>query len=92
LFAGDADEVTLITADYFDNFIVDRWSNRWLAGNITWVIAVTTNISSDIHYSWNLQARSVHILNEHFKGNNTIRFGIIDSYVDELLKETLGGK
>ena len=72
---------------------MDRWSNTWLAGNTTWVIGVTSNITKDVHYSWTLVARSIHILNDHyFKGNDTIRFGLIDSQVDELLKETLSGR
>jgi hypothetical protein len=60
---------------------------------LTWVIAVTTNLSKEVHYSWSLQARSLHILNDnYFKNNETIRFGMIDAHRDEFLKETLGGR
>ena len=93
LIEGDSDRVQLITEDYFDKFIVDRWSSNWLAGNVTWVISVTSQKTKEVHYSWSLQARTIHILNDHFfQGNNSIRFGLIDSHVDELLKETLGGR
>ena len=82
----------MITEDYYDTYLVDRWSNEWLGGNTTWVIAITTNISKDVHYSWGLHARAIHILNDmYFSNNDTIRFGLIDSHRDELLKETLGG-
>jgi hypothetical protein len=93
LYPGLPSRVSLITEDYYDTFIMDRWTNTWLAGNTTWVIAVTSNITKDIHYSWTLLARSIHILNDHyFQHNDTIRFGLIDSRIDELLKETLGGR
>lgn len=93
LYVGSPNNVTLITEDYFDNFIIDRWSNTWLAGNVTWVIAVTTNFTKQVHYSWGLHARSIHILNDnYFQNNDTIRFGLIDSHKDEFLKETLGGR
>ena len=56
------------------------------------MIAVTSNITKEVHYAWGLHAKTILILNEIFYFNDTIRFGLIDSRVDELLKETLGGR
>ena len=54
---------------------------------------MTTDLPKEVHYSWTLHARSAHILNDHyFQGNDTIRFGLIDAYREELLKETFGGR
>jgi len=43
-------------------------------------------------YRPGLVSRSIRIMNEHYKGNSTIRFGLINQFTDELLKETFWGR
>ena len=38
--SGSPKAVTQIDDDFFDTFIVNRWTGGWLAGDTTWVIAL----------------------------------------------------
>lgn len=81
----------MITPEYYDNHIVSRWSERWLADDIVWIIGITKNVPYKDDFIFGLIGRTMHILNEHYKSNPKIRFGLIDYTEDELLKMTLIG-
>ena len=85
-----------IDYEFFDRFIVNRWTNEWLAGETTWVIAMTAPVAYDPEtagHTYGLIHRSIHILNDHFyQGNNDVRFGVVNFYEHELIKETLYGR
>ena len=94
--SGSFDHVTYIDYEFFDKFIVDRWTSEWLAEDTTWVIAMSAPIKydpKDHNHVYGLVARSIYILNDHFyQGNNKVRFGIVNFYEHELIKETLYGR
>ena len=53
-------------------------------------ISYDPNSSDHIH---GLIMRSIRILNDHFfQGNNKVRFGIVNFYEHEYIKEALNGK
>ena len=94
--SGYIDRVTYFDDEFFDKFIVDRWTSEWLAGDTTWVIGMTAPIAykaSSYDHAFGLIARSITILSDHFYNeNNNVRFGIVNYYEHELIKETLYGR
>ena len=43
--SGSPNHVKFIDYDFYDKYIVERWTNKWLAGDTTWVIAMTAPIA-----------------------------------------------
>ena len=89
--SDNSGNVTLITPEYYDTRIVSRWTNQWFAGNTTWIIGVTKDVPFEQNYMFNVVAKTIHIVNNIFAGNNTIRFGLVNSTECELLQVTLVG-
>ena len=88
---GCPDKIVQINGEFYDNYIVSRWSDQWLAGDTTWVIALALPIPWEDGFQYSLPARSAHILNNYFyKDRTDIRFGIVDYDVNEDIKLTLG--
>jgi len=79
--------------EFYDTHIVNRWTGSWLAGNDTWVLCFTNRIPYDQYYRPGLIARSAHVLSDVYreKGLKNIKFGLIDTYNQELLLETYWG-
>jgi len=88
---GSPHRVKHIDGDFFDNHLVSRWTSGWLGGDVTWVIGFGKNVPWNEDYMFSLSPRTVTILNDHFyKGDEKVRFGIIDYSKWEDIKETLG--
>ena len=94
--SGSPNHVKYIDYDYYDKYIIDYQTGEWLAGDTIWVIAMTAPVAYSANNSdhvYGLIMRSIRILNDHFyKGQNKIRFGVVNFYVHELIKEALGGR
>ena len=45
--SGSPNHVKFIDYDFYDKYIVERWTNKWLAGDTTWVIAMTAPVAYD---------------------------------------------
>lgn len=87
---GSPSHIVHIDGAYFDNFIVNRWTNQWLAGDTTWVIAFGRPIPWSTNYQYSLAARSTKILcDEWYQGRSDLRFGIVDYDEQEDIKITL---
>ena len=43
--SGSPNHVKFIDYLYFDTYIVNRWTNEWLAGDTTWIIGMTAPIA-----------------------------------------------
>ena len=64
--SGSPNWVKHIDGEYFDKYIVSRWTGSWLAGDTTWVIAVGKNFPWNDNYAYSLGSRSVTVLCNHF--------------------------
>ena len=56
-----------VTGEFYDENIVSRWSEDWLAGDDIWVIAFTDDTPYEVHYRPGLLARSIHILADYYR-------------------------
>ena len=63
---GSTRHVRHIDGDFFDEFIVHRWTSEWLAGDTTWVIGIGKPVPWNQDYMYSLSARTVHILNDRY--------------------------
>ena len=45
--SGSPSHVKYIDYDYYDNFIVDYFNGKWIAGDTIWVIGMTAPIAYD---------------------------------------------
>ena len=94
--SGSPNHVKYIDYDFYDKYIVDYNTGEWLAGDTIWLIGMTAPVAYDSQTSdhiYGLIMRTVRILNDHFyQGNDKVRFGIVNFYAHELLKEALGGR
>ena len=63
----------LITEEFYDENIVSRWTNEWLAEDEIWVIGFTDDTSINKYYRPGLVARTVHILAKHYRNLNGLR-------------------
>ena len=87
---GSPAHVKHIDGEFFDNFIVSRWTSQWLAGDTTWVIAVGRPIPWSQGYKFSLAVRSVNILCYNFyQARPDVRFGVVDDTQWEDIKITL---
>ena len=79
--SGSPKHLKLIDGDFYDNYIVSRWTSEWLADDTTWVIAMGKRDVpwSEVNLKYALAARSVTILNNHFyEEDPKVRFGVFD--------------
>ena len=91
-FIDQPGKVYNITGEFYDQILVSRWSQDWLAGDQTWVIGITKGVPFKAQVQYGLVGRTVHILADLLKSNDTLRFGLIDYEVEENLKTTLIGQ
>jgi hypothetical protein len=80
-----------VTGEFYDNNIVGRWKEEWLAGDDIWVLAFTDDIPYAQNYRPVLLARSIHVMADYYreKGVKNIKFGLVQNRRAELLKETV---
>ena len=94
--SGSPKHVKIIDNDYYDKYIVDRATGEYLPGDTTWVIGMTTNVAYDPNtgdHIYGLIMRSIRILNDHFyQEDDKVRFGIVNFYEHEYIKESLNGR
>ena len=83
--------VHLIDGSFYDNHLVSRFTSQWLAGNTTWVIGITRDEPNATNFQVNLVGKSVIALSKVYGHNETLRFGLVDYYKDEEIKESLVG-
>ena len=80
-----------ISAEFFDQNLVSRWTSAWLGGEETWVIGVTKVESWQKSFAYPLVGKTIHILSKVYAQNDTMRFGLVDFQRDEEIKESLIG-
>jgi hypothetical protein len=87
----DERNLFLVTGEFYDNNIVSRWNEQWLAGDDIWVLAFTDDTPYEKNYRPGLLARSIHIVADYYreKGIKNMKFGLVRNNRDELLKETV---
>ena len=79
-----------IDSDFYDNYIVSRWTGQWLAGDTTWVVAFGRPVPWGEGYQFSLPARSAFVLcNNFYQERADVRFAIIDYDAQEDIKITL---
>ena len=88
---GSPDFVQIIDGKFFDKYIAEPGTGKWLAGDTIWIICsgirhpdkvlneAATNICKGMYY----------LNDEFYKGNDTIRFGLVDAMQEELLVSAL---
>ena len=72
-----------VTGAFYDQHIVSRWTSELIQGDEIWLLGITKNIPFNTNYQYGLVGRTIHILADMYKNNNTMRFGIIDFTKDE---------
>ena len=92
-YGGDPNEVQIIDGPFFDTFIKSRWTSEDIPDEDTiWVIGMTTNIPFERDYIYHLIGKTIRILNDHFfQDVPNVRFGLVDFYKQEDIKEAFGG-
>merc|ERR1712157_10370 len=80
--SGSPNHVKFIDYDFYDKYIVDYNTGKWLADDTVWVIGMTAPIAYDSQVSdhiYGLIMRTIRILNDHFyQGNDKVRFGVVN--------------
>ena len=71
--------------------IRDRGTDKWLAGDSIWIICTGIRYPDKVLNEAAINiCKGMHYLNDEFyRGNNTVRFGIVDSMEEILLTEAL---
>ena len=56
-----------VDGEFYDNNIVSRWTEEWLAGDDTWVLAFTDEVPYKENYRPALLSRSIHIVADYYR-------------------------
>lgn len=83
----------LVDGEFYDQHIVNRFTGQWMAGDTIWVLACSDRTPLKYNYRPGLLARSVHILSDIYREKKQFnyKFGLVNVFTDELLKETIWG-
>ena len=67
--SGSPNYVKEINYEFWDKYIADRWTGKWLGGDTIWVIGMTAPLEynpKSTDHVYGLIMRSIRILNDHF--------------------------